>query len=291
MRKHSDLLALCVSQRKVTCAENDENIKQERMFIEVSGHSARDIAKTIIRFHNQYTSCHFNIPNKGVITPEVALGAIGHVCHRESNKKPWCFVVHYALSKNHGAHAHRALRLFTEFYSRAKHLAKKYDHIRLRILLVSGNHHTALDTVTCLKALSGKLHSIPIDVVFDPYTKKGVEERQRLALKVANGAKGIWLQYGTDHAELQKTLRFLKTRYGNHELFGSILFPTPQSLSHFRFRPWPGIQLSHAYLSNLPLARRACASTLKLYAQYDVRILLETPEAYEDFKTFLKQSH
>merc|ERR1712196_546694 len=53
--------------------------------------------------------------------------------------------------------------------------------------------------------------------------------------------------------------------------------PTAQWLARFRFRPWTGIVLPDGFLDSLENAEKGCAAILKVYRDFDVKVLIESP--------------
>ena len=79
-------------------------------------------------------------------------------------------------------------------------------------------------------------------------------ERERFDMKISSGLiKSIWFQYGTDIEALNNEVNYLKNsrKYEKLNLFGSLLIPSKQFISRFKFRPWKGVYISEKYLSSL----------------------------------------
>ena len=78
--------------------------------------------------------------------------------------------------------------------------------------------------------------------------------------KISSGlTKSIWLQFGTDIELLESEIKFLKSSINNASksknqnirYYGSILIPSRQFISRFKYRPWRGVYISDKYLNSL----------------------------------------
>ena len=73
-------------------------------------------------------------------------------------------------------------------------------------------------------------------------------ERERIKKKFSSRlTKSIWLLFGTDIKLLEKEINFLKesvlnnsshSKDKNVKIFGSLLIPSKEFISRFKFRPW-----------------------------------------------------
>ena len=84
-------------------------------------------------------------------------------------------------------------------------------------------------------------------------------ERERIKKKFSSRlTKSIWLQFGTDIKLLEKEVNFLKdsvlnnspnSKDQNVKIFGSLLIPSKEFITRFKFRPWKGVFISDKYLN------------------------------------------
>ena len=108
--------------------------------------------------------------------------------------------------------------------------------------------------------------NINIGIAYNPYLKNHhniCEERERIKKKFTSRlTKSIWLQFGTDIKLLEKEINFLKdsvlnnasnSKDQNVKFFGSLLIPSKEFISRFKFRPWKGVFISEKYLNSLCL--------------------------------------
>ena len=142
------------------------------------------------------------------------------------------------------------------------------------VLFVSGSVRRAtLDTVSSLNYLKNNINIIkeikPIGVAFNPYLAGllSVEELGRLKSKLSSGLVGsIWIQFGTNYTQLEKSIVTLKSiLYAYYtantintkiKLYGSILIPSKLFNARFKFRPWKGVYCSDNFLNSLDYANQ-----------------------------------
>lgn len=156
-----------------------------------------------------------------------------------------------------------------------------------KVLLVSGTgQRPREDSCCCLEQLAEAgtdAAALPsLGVAFSPFEEvKG--ERERLRRKLKTGlVKEVWLQIGSDLSALQSALQFLRSEgeaaAPGLVVYGSFFLPTEQLLKRMRERPWKGVDLTrNDYLQSVQSARRVTQEILRLYQDYDVIPLVESP--------------
>ena len=112
------------------------------------------------------------------------------------------------------------------------------------------------------------------------------EERIRLEKKFSSRlTKSIWLQFGTDIKLLEKEIKFLKESILNNsskkdkknvKVFGSLLIPSREFISRFKFRPWKGVFISEKYLNSLDNFYAFTNDLIKIYIDNNVCPVIET---------------
>ena len=65
-------------------------------------------------------------------------------------------------------------------------------------------------------------------------------------------------------------------------LFGSILIPSKQFLTRFKFRPWKGVYCSNEFLESVCFANKIIIEILKTYRHYNICPVIETNITTED---------
>ena len=169
-----------------------------------------------------------------------------------------------------------------------------------QILLVSGSQkRSTLDSVKALSILNDSRlvlkRDISIGVAFNPYLPDVAfcEEILRLEKKLKSGfVSSIWIQFGTDCKLLKSRLKILSniisksindnSKISNIMIFGSVLIPSKQFLSRFKFRPWKGVYCSSAFLDSLELANSIVRQLLITYKQHNIIPIIETNVTNED---------
>ena len=131
--------------------------------------------------------------------------------------------------------------------------------------------------------------NIDIGIAYNPYWKNYYnigEERLRFEKKMSFGlTKSIWLQYGSDIKLLEAEINFLKkiisdnssiTDYKKVKFFGSLLIPSKQFISRFKFRPWKGVYISDKYLNSLNNFQEFTKDLIDFYHGNDIYPIIET---------------
>ena len=162
------------------------------------------------------------------------------------------------------------------------------------VLLVSGSQKRAsLDSVLALCMLKDNPlffnKDISIGVALNPYLPGFLfdDEIARLEKKLQSGlVSSIWIQFGTDYKLLKSRIDILSniisaniksnSKVSSIKLFGSILIPSKQFLTRFKFRPWKGVYCSSEFLESEEMAHKIITNLLKTYKQNEICPLIET---------------
>ena len=73
-------------------------------------------------------------------------------------------------------------------------------------------------------------------------------------------------------------------------IYGSILIPTRQFLSRFKFRPWKGVYCSSEFLESVDFANKLISKLLLTYKEYKICPLIETNISKDDHLNRLKKT-
>ena len=163
-----------------------------------------------------------------------------------------------------------------------------------QVLLISGSQkRSTLDSVSTLSFFKDKSLFINSDfsigVAFNPYLPNDIfdEEIMRLGKKLKPGlVNSIWIQFGTDIKLLEYRIEILNkiilsTVINNSKkldinLFGSVLIPSKQFLTRFKYRPWKGVYCSTEFLESLDFANNFVRRLLETYKLYKITPIIET---------------
>ena len=163
-----------------------------------------------------------------------------------------------------------------------------------QVLLISGSQkRLTLDSVSALSYLIGNpLFSnseFSFGVAFNPHLPSDLFELEilRLEKKLKSGlVTSIWIQFGTDIKLLERRLKILKnlilSNINNNSklldisLFGSILIPTKQFITRFKYRPWKGVYCSSEFLESVDLANNLIKNLLEIYIHNRICPIIET---------------
>ena len=131
--------------------------------------------------------------------------------------------------------------------------------------------------------------NINIGVAYNPYLKNHYNicgERERIKKKLSSRlTKSIWLQFGTDIKLLEKEINFLKdsvlnnsshSKDKNVKIFGSLLIPSKEFISRFKFRPWKGVFISEKYLNSLDDFCAFTKDLIEIYLDNNICPIIET---------------
>ena len=212
--------------------------------------------KNISQLENKLNFCKFNnikninIPCKGPIKKELFNSTIDLI---SKNFYEFKVTYHYSLYHQYSQNKEKSYQDLLDF------LRNSYSNRNYQILLVSGsNKKKNFDAITVLsKIREEKNLKIKLGIAYNPYLNKyykDASERESCERKLSSGlVNSIWFQYGTDIKVLQDEVNHLKVVAKNEkiDLFGSLLIPSKQFISRFKFRPWKGVYISDKYLGSL----------------------------------------
>ncbi len=260
--------------------------------------------KNILQLENQLNFCisnninKINIPCKGLIKKEFlneALTCIGE------NYKNLDIIFHYSLYHQYTKNKENSYLDFLNFIKKYKSYNNK------EILLVSGsNKKKNFEVLHVLKNLKKEKHlNINIGIAYNPYLKNyynDCEERVRLEKKLSSKlTKSIWLQFGTDINLLEKEIDFLKDIIiknspnrddGSINIYGSLLIPSLQFISRFKYRPWKGVFISEKYLNSLDNFRAFTEDLIEIYLDNNICPVIESDfysiKKLEDIHSLMK---
>ena len=108
---------------------------------------------------------------------------------------------------------------------------------------------------------------------------RDTSERVRLDRKLSTGLiNSIWFQYGTDIKVLQNEVTYLKNavKYEKIKLFGSLLIPSKQFITRFKFRPWKGVHISEKFLGSIDYYYDFTRDLVQFYEDNNITPLIET---------------
>ena len=239
-----------------------------------------------------------NIPCKGVIKKDFLNRIVEYI---GENYKDLNVIYHYSLFHQYTKNREISYLEFLNFIKKCNTYKNK------EILLVSGsnkkNNFEVLDVIEDLK--NEKKLKTNIGIAYNPYLKnyyKIEEERVRFEKKLSSGLiKSIWLQFGTDIKLLKSEINFLKetilsnsfnNKHQNIKIYGSLLIPSKQFISRFKFRPWKGVFISGKYINSLDNFLSFTKDLVEIYLDNNICPLIETEfsslEKLETIYTFLK---
>ena len=212
--------------------------------------------KNISQLEYKLNFCKFNkikninIPCKGPIKKEFFNSTIKYI---SKNYQEFNMTYHYSLYHQYSQNKEKSYQDLLNFLKNS-HSNRNYE-----ILLVSGsNKKKNFDAVNVLSRIKEEKNlKVKLGIAYNPYLKKhykDTSERERFDRKLSSGLiNSIWFQYGTDIKILQNELNYLKkvAKYEEINLFGSVLIPSKQFISRFKFRPWKGVHISEKFLSSL----------------------------------------
>ncbi len=255
------------------------NIRMEISF------SSHDELRRILKFYQRNNLYKINIPNKNTLKKDFLLDAI----RISRDEFPDIDVIpHLSILHEFRRNRPNTLDSIIRFLNVVKDLGCK------EVLLVSGSQRrSTLDSISTLSFLkSTPLYDSfdpSIGVAFNPYLPNFLfdEEILRLNDKLQSGLiNSIWLQFGTNYSLLKSRIKILKnvldssiksnSNKTNIMIFGSILIPSKQFLSRFRYRPWKGVYCSSEFLSSVDMANNIIKKILTTYKQNNIHPIIET---------------
>ncbi len=244
--------------------------------------------KSIEQLENKLHFCksnsikNINIPCKGVIKKDFFDSTFEYMStiHQGFN-----VVFHYSLNHQYVKNKDDSYQKLLNFVRVCK-LNKNYE-----ILLVSGsNKKKNFDVISVLNYLKKEKNlGTKFGVAHNPYLGKyyhNNSENERYEKKVSTGLiKSTWLQFGTDIKLLENEVNNLKKNKKQKKinLFGSILIPSKQFLSRFKFRPWKEVYISNEYLNSLDRFYHFSRDLINFYRDNNITPVIET-DFYSDEK-------
>ncbi len=244
--------------------------------------------KNILQLENKLNFCisnninKINIPCKGVIKKDLLNETIKYI---GENYKNLDVIYHYSLYHQYIKNRDNSYSEFLNFIKKCK------SYKNNEILLVSGsNKKKNFEVIDVLRDLKRNQNSkINIGIAYNPYLKNYYNicgERKRLENKFSSGLiKAIWLQFGTDIKLLEKEINFVKESILNNssnskdesvKIYGSLLIPSREFISRFKFRPWKGVFISEKYLNSLDNFYAFTKDLIEIYHDNKIIPVIET---------------
>ena len=222
-----------------------------------------------------------NIPCKGVIKKDLLKQIIEYI---GENYKELDVIYHYSLYHQYTKDRKTSYLEFINFINKSNYYKNN------EILLVSGsNKRKNFDVIDVFKSLKDeKKIKNDFGIAYNPYLENYYGfcgEKVRLEKKISSGlTKSIWLQFGTDINLLESEIKFLKSSLNNlsninHQdvkFYGSLLIPSRQFISRFKFRPWRGVYISDKYLNSLENFNSFTKDLIQIYFDNNICPLIET---------------
>jgi len=252
--------------------------------IEISFKSFEELRR-ILSFYQRNDLYKINIPCKSRLKNDFLLESIKISREEFPNID---IIPHFSILHEFKRNRLNTLTSFIHFLQIVKDLGCR------EVLLVSGSQkRVSLDSVKTLSLLKDNNlffnDGLSIGVAFNPYLP-GVlfdEEIIRLEKKLQSGlVNSIWIQFGTDYKLLRSRVEILlnlisstfinNTKISNIKLFGSILIPSRQFLTRFKYRPWKGVYCSRSFLESVDDATLLVEKLLKTYKEYKIFPIIET---------------
>ena len=237
--------------------------------------------KNISQLENKLNFCkcnnikNINIPCKGAIKKDFFNSTINYI---SKNYKEFNVTYHYSLYHQYSQNKEKSYQDLLDF------LKNSYSNRNYEILLLSGsNKKKDFDVINVLSKIKEEKHlEVKLGVAYNPYLKKyykDTSERERFDRKLSSGLiNSIWFQYGTDIKLLQNEVTYLKrvAKYEKINLFGSLLIPSKQFISRFKFRPWKGVHISEKYLYSLDDFYDFTRELVCIYSNNNITPVIET---------------
>ena len=260
--------------------------------------------KNIIQLERKLNFCisnkinKINIPCKGNLKKNFLNETIEYI---GENYKELDVIYHYSLYHQYTKNTQNSYLEFLNFISKCNLYKIK------EILLISGsNKKKDFDVLNVISQLRNEKDlSINIGVAYNPYLKFHYNisgERRRFEKKISSGiTKSVWLQFGTDIKLLKAEINFIKnsilsntnsSKDQNVQIFGSLLIPSKQFISRFKYRPWKGVYISDEYLYSLEKFYSFTKDLAGLYLDNNICPVIETEcsslERLDDIYNLLK---
>ena len=265
--------------------------------LEISFKSYEEL-RSILSFYHLNNIYKINIPCKNSLRSDFLLNSIKISREEFPNID---VIPHFSILHEFRRSRLKTINYLNQFLNVVKHLGCN------EVLLVSGSQkRTTLDSVLALNSFKDNPlfinSSFSIGVAFNPYLPCDMFEEEiiRLEKKIKSGiVRSIWIQFGTDITLLERRLDILKrlilsNNKTNSEsldisLFGSILVPSKQFLSRFKYRPWKGVYCSQKFLESVDFAYKLIKRLLETYRLNKISPIIETNISNEDQLNSLKR--
>ena len=237
--------------------------------------------KSISQLENKLNFCKFNkirninIPCKGPIKKDLYNLTIDFI---SKNFEEFNVTYHYSLFHQYSKNKEKSYQDFLKI------LKNSYSNTKYEILLVSGsNKKKNFDSINVLSSIKKeKFLKVKLGTAYNPYLKKFYKvytERERFKMKITSGLiNSVWFQYGTDINELNNELAYIKNTAKDKKLklFGSLLIPSKQFISRFKFRPWKGVFISDSFLYSLDDFYSFTRDLVSFYKNNNITPVIET---------------
>ncbi len=244
--------------------------------------------KNIPQLENKLKFCisnkinKINIPCKGSIKKQFLNDVIEYI---GENYKELDVIYHYSLYHQYTKNRDISYTNFLNFIKKCNTFNNK------EILLVSGsNKKKNFDVLDVMRDFKNDNNpKINIGIAYNPYLKNYYNlggERLRFEKKISTGlTKSIWLQFGTDTKLLKSEIIHLKKSISNNttknndqniKIYGSLLIPSKQFISRFRFRPWKEVYISDKYLNSLHDFYKFTNELIEIYYENNICPVIET---------------
>ena len=239
-----------------------------------------------------------NIPCKGVIKKEFLNQIIEYIGEKY---KDLDVIYHYSLYHQYTQNSDISYLKFLNFIEKCNTYNNK------EILLISGSNKKKNFEVLNVMREFKKEKKIKINIgnAYNPYLKNYYNlsgERNRLEKKISSGlTRSIWLQFGTDIKLLESEIIFIKKSIANNKLnsnnqnikiFGSLLIPSKQFISRFKFRPWKEVYIANKYLNCIDDFYAFTKDLIEIYLDNNIFPVIETEctskEKLEEIYTLIK---
>ena len=237
--------------------------------------------KNISQLETKLNFCKFNkirninIPCKGPIKKDLLNLTIDFI---SKNFPEFNVTYHYSLFHQYSKNKEKSYQDFLKI------LKNSYSNTKYEILLVSGsNKKKNFDSINVLSSIKKeKFLKVKLGTAYNPYLKKFYKvytERERFKMKITSGLiNSVWFQYGTDINELNNELAYIKNTAKDKKLklFGSLLIPSKQFISRFKFRPWKGVFISDSFLYSLDDFYSFTGDLICFYKENNITPIIET---------------
>ena len=217
-----------------------------------------------------------NIPCKGLLKKEFFNETFEYLNNNYENLDVF---YHYSLHHQYFKNRENSYKKFLEFIQ--KFNSNKNNN---RILLVSGsNKKKNFDVIKVLSDFKNESnYNTNFGIAYNPYLEKYYriyDERERFKQKIDSGLiNSIWLQFGTDINLLEREINYIKrfNRDKKINIYGSLLVPSKQFISRFKFRPWKGVHISEEYLKSLDNFYFFTKDLISFYIDNEICPVIET---------------